>query len=204
MVYVVDDDPAILESMEQWFGSEEMNVRTYSSAEAFMSDSGFHDSGCLILDLHMPGMPGMKLIEWMRSQQIEMPIIVLTGHGNIPAVVESMKFGATEFFQKPAANSVLIKRVRDLLEVEASRYGERAQIREICDRFATLTARERELVELLAIGLSSKQIGLHVGIAVKTVENHRSNVLAKTRAANVASLVRMRMIAANHRMGTRS
>jgi two-component system response regulator FixJ len=143
----------------------------------------------------------MKLIEWMRSQQIEMPIVVLTGHGDIPAVVESMKFGATEFFQKPAADCVLIKRVRELLAMDALRCDEREQIREIRDRFANLTKREKELVDLLAIGLSSKQIGAKVGIAVKTVENHRSNVLAKTKAPNVAGLVRMRMIAANHWMG---
>jgi two-component system response regulator FixJ len=201
MVYVVDDDPAILESVEQRFGSEGMIVRTYSSAEAFASDTRFQDSGCLILDLHMPGMPGIKLIEWMRLHQIEMPIVVLTGHGNIPAVVESMRFGATEFFQKPATDGVLVKRVRELLEADAARRGERAQIREIRDRFATLTERERELVELLAIGLSSKQIAAKLGIAVKTVENHRSKLLAKTEAPNVVNLVRMRMITVNNRMG---
>jgi two-component system response regulator FixJ len=194
-VYVVDDDPIILQSVENVLVG--MKVRPFRSAEEFMSDCGSPRAACLILDLQMPGMRGMQLIEWLRAQHIEMPIIVLSGHGNIPAVVESMKLGAVEFLEKPADHRVLLSRVRELLQSESMRCDERAKVSEIRDRFSRLTERERELVELMASGLSSKQIAATVGIALKTVENHRSHVLAKTGAANVASLVRMKMIVAN-------
>ena len=199
-VYVVDDDPAILASMRQSFQSVGMQARTYHSAEEFILDysskCAAQPAACLILDLQMPGMKGMKLIEWLRAHHLHLPVIVLSGHGNIPAVVDSMKLGAVEFLEKPVDHRLLVQRVREVLQSEAQQCKERAKVQEIRDSFATLTAREKELVELLASGLSSKQIATKVGIARKTVENHRSHVLAKTRATNVASLVRMKMIAA--------
>jgi FixJ family two-component response regulator len=196
IVYVVDDDPTILESVQKSFRSVGVLTRTYHSAEAFILDYSSQHAACLILDLQMPGMAGMELIEWLRVQHIHLPVIVLSGHGNIPAVVESMKLGVAEFLEKPVDDRLLVKRVRELLKLEADGRDERAQAKEIRDSFATLTAREKEVVELLANGLSSKQIAAMVGITLKTVENHRSRVLAKTRATNVASLVRMKMIAA--------
>ena len=196
IVYVVDDDLTILESVQKCFRSDGMLTRTYHSAEDFISDYSSGQAACLILDLQMPGMKGMKLIEWLRAQRIPLPVIVLSGHGNIPAVVESMKLGVVEFLEKPVDERLLVKKVSELLQLEAELRDERAKAKEIRDSFATLTAREMELVELLASGFSSKQIAAMVGITLKTVENHRSNLLAKTRATNVASLVRMKMIAA--------
>ena len=194
-VYVVDDDPTILESVQNGFRSTNLLVRPYRSAEEFISAYSSPDAACLILDLRMPGMKGMKLIEWLREQHIEMPVIVLSGHGDIPAVVESMKLGVVEFLEKPADDHMLVNRVRRFVQLEAARCGDRTRAHEMRERFSTLTERERELVELLAGGLSSKQIAVQLGIALKTVENHRSHLLAKTRAVNVASLVRMKMIA---------
>jgi len=198
LVYIVDDDQTVLESVQNSLRSVGMLVRAYHSAEQFIPDFCPHNTACLIVDLQMPGMTGMALIEWLRARQIEMPVIVLSGHGNIPAVVESMKLGAAEFLEKPIDDRVLVNRVRQLLQSEITRREDLAKIQEIRDRFATLTGREKELVELLAGGLSSKQIAARVGIALKTVENHRSHLLAKTRAPNVASLVRMKMIVADH------
>jgi two-component system response regulator FixJ len=146
----------------------------------------------------MPGMTGMNLIQWLRAQHIEIPVIVLSGHGDIPAVVESMKLGVAEFFEKPVDDHMLVGKVRELLQSETVLWNEREKIRVIRDSFARLTRREKEVVKLLASGLSSKQIAARVGIARKTVDNHRSHVLAKTRAGNVASLVRMQMIATNY------
>ena len=197
-VYIIDDDPAVLESLQNSFRSIGMLVRAYHSADEFIQDSWSPTAACLILDLQMPGMTGMKLIEWLRARHIEMPVIVLSGHGNIPAVVNSMKLGVAEFLVKPADSLMLINRVRELLRSDTLRCEERAKTQEIRDCFATLTQREKELVELLAGGLSSKQIAATIGIALKTVENHRSRLLAKTHAPNVASLVRMKMIAADH------
>lgn len=193
-VYIVDDDPTLLESLRDSFRSAGMLARAYRSAEELIPDLSSRNASCLVLDLRMPGMTGMKLIEWLRVKHIEMPVIVLSGHGDIPAVVESMKLGAVEFLEKPVDHSVLISRVRELLQSETVRSGQRAEIQEIRERFERLSGRENELVDLLVSGLSSKQIAASLGIALKTVENHRSHVLAKTRAANVASLVRMKMI----------
>jgi len=197
-VYIVDDDRTVLESLQNRLRSAGMLVRTYHSAEQFIMDFRSHNAACLIVDLQMPGMTGIQLIEWLRDQHIEMPVIVLSGHGNIPAVVESMKLGVADFVEKPADDRILVNRINELLQSETVRLEELAKVQEIRNCFATLTGREKELVELLAIGLSSKQIAARVGIALKTVENHRSHLLAKTRAPNVASLVRMRMIALDH------
>jgi two-component system response regulator FixJ len=197
-IYVVDDDPNILESVQNSLSSVGMLIRTYRSAEDFILQSSFHHASCLILDLQMPGMTGMNLIQWLRAQHIEIPVIVLSGHGDIPAVVESMKLGVAEFFEKPVDDHMLVGKVRELLQSETVLWNEREKIRVIRDSFARLTRREKEVVKLLASGLSSKQIAARVGIARKTVDNHRSHVLAKTRAGNVASLVRMQMIATNY------
>jgi two-component system, LuxR family, response regulator FixJ len=197
-VFIVDDDPSVLKSVQSRLRSAGMLVHIYHSAEQFILDFRPHNVACLIVDLQMPGMTGIKLIEWLRSRHIEMPVIVLSGHGNIPAVVESMKLGVADFVEKPADDHILVNRVRELLQSQLARREQLAETQEIRDRFATLTGREKELVELLATGLSSKQIARRVGIAVKTVENHRAHLLAKTRATNVASLVRMRMIAVDH------
>jgi two-component system response regulator FixJ len=197
-VHVVDDDPAVLESVQRSLRSAGIKTHGYHSAEAFIRDCSFRDAACLILDLRMPGMTGMNLIEWLRTRHVEMPVIVLSGHGDIPAVVESMKLGAVEFIEKPANDLMLINRVRELLQAEMARCNELARTQEIREKFATLTDRENEVVELLATGLSSKQIAARVGISFKTVENHRSHILAKTRAGNVASLVRMKMLADDH------
>jgi two-component system response regulator FixJ len=197
-VHVVDDDPTVLESVQHSLRSAGIRIRGYHSAEEFIRGCSFRDAACLILDLRMPGMTGMNLIEWLRTRHIEMPVIVLSGHGDIPAVVESMNLGAVEFIEKPANDQMLLNRVRELLHAETVRCNERAKTQEIRETFATLTDREKEVVELLASGLSSKQIAARVGIAPKTVENHRSHILAKTRAGNVASLVRMKMLVADH------
>jgi len=197
-VYIVDDDPAVLESVQDSLHSAGMLIRGYQSAQEFILGCSFHGGGCLIVDLQMPGMTGIELIEWLRANHIEMPVIVISGHGDIPAVVETMKLGAAEFLEKPVDDRLLVTRVRELLQAETVRNNEKAKTREIRDSFATLTEREKEVVELLASGLSSKQIAAKVGIALKTVENHRTHVLAKTRAVNVASLVRMKMIASHH------
>src|SRR3984885_4803319 len=193
-VCIVDDDPAVLESVQNSLRSAGMRVHAFHSAEEFIQDCASHHAACLILDLQMPSMSGVELIEWLRAQHIEMPIIVLSGHGDIPAVVETMKLGAAEFLAKSADHRVLISKVRELLQSQTMRRDEREKIQEIRDSFATLTDREKELVELLASGLSSKQIAAQVGIALKTVENHRSHLLAKTNAVNVANLVRMQML----------
>jgi two-component system, LuxR family, response regulator FixJ len=194
-VYIVDDEPGVLQSVQSTLNSVGISAHTFPSAQQFIRSYSPQNAACLILDLQMPGMTGMELIEWLRAHHIDIPVIILSGHANVPAVVQSMKLGAAEFLEKPVNDHNLIEKVREVFQSETNRCNERAKIQEICNSFATLTERERELLELLAQGLSSKQIAAEVGISLKTVENHRSHLLAKTRATNVASLVRMKMIA---------
>jgi two-component system response regulator FixJ len=194
IVYIVDDDPQVRSYVHGIMRSAGIRSVDCPSAEEFIKRFSPGLASCLILDLRMPGMTGLDLIASMRAQKIDVPIIVLSSHGDIPAVVQSMKLGAAEFLEKPPNPGDLVEKVRRLLQVDTERLAARAQLQQIADKFESLTHREREMVELMVNGLSSKEIAAAVGISIKTVENHRSHVLAKTRAVNVASLVRMKMM----------
>jgi two-component system, LuxR family, response regulator FixJ len=194
LVYIVDDDPAVLDLLRSILCPAGADVHSFGSAEEFVLARPSHYAACLILDLRMPGMTGIGLMDWLKAHNLEMPVIVLSGHGDIPAVVDSMKHGAVEFIQKPADPLFLLEKVRELARLLPRRVATNAELRQIREGFASLTAREAELVELVARGLSSKEIAATAGISTRTVENHRSHVLAKTNAGNVASLVRMKMM----------
>jgi FixJ family two-component response regulator len=194
-IYIVDDDSSVLNSIQSALTPTEIPIRAFPSAEEFIQNYCPSGVACLILDLQMPGMTGMELFEWLRVRHIDIPVIILSGHADIPAVVNGMKLGAADFLEKPVNDRALIEKVRELVESETARCNERAQIQALRDNFATLTERQTQLMEMLAQGMSSKQIAIALGISIKTVENHRSRLLAKTGAINVASLVRMKMIA---------
>jgi FixJ family two-component response regulator len=199
LVYIVDDDPNVLDALQRILMDEGAEVRTYVSAEKFIQSCNSQDAACLILDLKMPGMTGLGLLDWLKAHNINMPVIVVSGHGDIPAVVDSMKHGATEYMAKPADPALLIAKVRELAKLSHDRVVANAKLQRMRDNFATLTERERQMIDLIAQGLSSKQIAAAIGISLKTVENHRSHLLAKTNAVNVANLVHMRMLVSNER-----
>jgi FixJ family two-component response regulator len=194
-VFIVDDDPGMVKSLATVMEVASLSVRTFPSAAAFLVDYEPGERGCLVLDVRMPGMSGVELLERLRAGRVEIPVIVVTGHGDVPTAVWSMKLGAVEYLQKPVDPRVLVEKVREALAMDATRRAQQAEADAVRQRIATLTTREQEVVRLLVTGMASKQIAIEMGISVKTVEHHRAHVMSKTGAVNVADLVRIKMLA---------
>jgi FixJ family two-component response regulator len=189
-VYVVDDDAAMRDSLRFMFTGTGLPVETFTSAEAFLADARPHGVGCLILDLRMPGMNGQELFRRLKLRQPHLPVIILTGHGDIATAVSEMKQGAFDLFTKPVNREVLLNRVREAIEtaVAASRQGKEAA--DIKIKLATLSPRELEVMDQIAQGFANKEIASRLARSERTVANHRAHVLSKLEAANTADLVR--------------
>ena len=188
-VFVVDDDPSVRTALVRTLTSAGYRVRDFAAAQAFL-DSGSHQQpGCLILDLRLPDLDGMALYERLRAAGAWMPVIFLTGFGDIPTSVEAMKAGAMDFLPKPVADEVLLAAVEAALVEEARRRADRVEQAEIAGRLATLTARERQVMQLVLAGRLNKQIAGDLGISEKTVKVHRGRVMAKMGVPQVARLV---------------
>jgi FixJ family two-component response regulator len=189
IVRVVDDDPALLRSMVLLLETAGFRVKTYDSAEAFLTVRD-NSPGCAVLDLHMPGAGGLELQQAILSTDNPLPVIVLTGRGDVRSSVRAMKGGAVDFLTKPVSGDELFAAVRKAIALdEAARRDrlERAQLRE---RYDALTPREREVFALIAQGLLNKQVAATLGNAVRTVKAHRANVMRKMEAESVADLAR--------------
>ncbi len=191
-VFVVDDDASVRKSTCLLLESERLAFEAHESATAFLEHFNAQRPGCIILDMAMPGMSGIELVEKLRGSHIEIPILVVSGTGTIPAAVQVMKLGIIDFLEKPVEPQLLMNKVREALRLDARRRQEAAARDEACARMAHLTAREWEVVNLLAVGLSNKEIAANLVISVKTVENHRASIMTKTSALNVADLVRIK------------
>lgn len=200
-VFVVDDDPGIRKSLTLVMEAAGLTVRSFPSAEDFLADHAGQaggnagSAGCVVLDLSMPGMNGVELLETLRNRGVELPVIVVTGTGTVGTAVRSLKLGAIDFLEKPADPRDVLAKVQRALAEDARRRTATAEVDAIRARFRDLTARERELLRYVIAGLANKQIAAEMGISIKTVENHRANLMDKTGALNGADLVRMSMIA---------
>ena len=193
-VFMVDDDPGMRKSTAMLLEAAGLSYEAYESASAFTAKYTPQRRGCLILDLHMPGMNGMELIERLRAQNVPLQIIVVSGTGTIPLAVKGMKLGVLDFLEKPVDPDTLIERVKSGLAADERRRVETAAAESARERLSALTPRERQLVKLLVSGMSNKQIAADLGISVKTVENHRASLMQKTGALNAADLTRMTML----------
>jgi FixJ family two-component response regulator len=193
-VYLVDDDPAYRQSTESLLQTAGLAFESFESAEAFLQRVPPDAPGCLILDHIMPGMTGLELLSKMRDRHFALPVLMVSGTGSVPVAVTGMKLGLFDFLVKPPDPDVLLSRVRSALELDAQRRAAAAQLDDLRARFATLTAREQELLDLIVRGLPNKNIATELGISIKTVETHRGSLMTKTGAANVADLVRMKML----------
>ncbi len=183
-VFVVDDEPPVLKALWRLVRAEGLNVATFASSQEFL---GRHDPnlpGCLLLDIAMPGLNGLELQEALAAKGSTLPIIFLTGHGDIPMSVQAMKHGALDFLTKPVDDSVLIQAIRDAIEKDRV-------MRSIHERLATLTARERQVLRLVVAGKLNKQIAVELGTVEKTIKVHRGHVMEKMKVRSLAELVRL-------------
>ncbi len=190
-VYVVDDEEAIRHSLEMLIGAVGLKVRVFSSAASFLETFDPSLRGCIVADLSMPGMNGLEMQERLNALDCRMPIIFLSGHGDVPAAVRALQKGAVDFLEKPFNPKILLERIEQAVNADSELSAAAEKSAEINDRIAQLTAREREIMILVADGKSSKVIALDLGISERTVELHRSRMMKKMSARSVADLVRM-------------
>jgi len=194
-VYVVDDDDAVRHSLEFLLKTAGMEVRTFESPEAFLKVLPEAKSGCVITDLRMPGITGIDLLRRVKASGVDMPVIVITGHGDISLAVEAMKIGAIEFLEKPFDDDILLEAVRGALQREANAVKHKAEVSEIHKKLAALSNRERQVLEGLVAGNANKVIAFDLGISPRTVEIYRANLMTKMGANSLSDLVRMAMTA---------
>jgi two-component system, LuxR family, response regulator FixJ len=194
-VHVIDDDDAARDSLRFLLESAGLTARTYDSASAFLSQLARVEPGCIITDVRMPQISGIELLQRLAAAGVRLPVIVITGHGDIALAVEAMKMGAVDFFEKPYDDEALLGAVRTALsrrESEEKRDGARTEVQQ---RIAELTARERQVLDGLVAGKPNKNIAFDLEISPRTVEIYRANVMTKMRAASLSELVRMALLA---------
>ena len=189
-VYVIDDDPAMRDSLDFLLGSAGFNVRLFDSAQTFLDELANLDVGCVVTDVRMPGIDGMELLRRLSSGSRKLPIIVMTGHGDVPLAVEAMKLGALDFLEKPFEGDRLISMIQTALAERESGSRNEALSADMAARVASLTQRERQVMQGLVAGLSNKAIGREYDISPRTVEVYRANVMTKMQAGNLSELVR--------------
>jgi len=191
-VYVVDDDAAFRAAIERRLKMAGYEVASYASAETFLANlPSESEPGCVLLDVRLPGLSGLEFQTELIRMGRNVPIIFLTGHGDIPMTVQAMKSGAVEFLTKPCRHQDLLDAVRRALVEHRSHFDEAKQIAAIRSNFAALTAREKEIIAFVTAGLMNKQIAAQLGINEGTVKMHRGNIMRKMRARSLAELVRM-------------
>ncbi|MFN9806754.1 MAG: response regulator transcription factor [Betaproteobacteria bacterium] len=191
VVYVVDDDEAVRDSLKWLLEGVSYTVRTFDSAESFLAGFDPKAIACLVLDVRMPGMSGLELQEELLSRKLDLPLIFITGHGDVPMAVNTMKKGAADFIEKPFDQAKLKAQVERMLTQarEAASRRERERINQAL--MSRLTAREQQVLERIMAGRLNKQIAADLGISIKTVEAHRANIMDKLKANTVADLMRV-------------
>ena len=190
-VFVVDDDISVRESLEALVGEEGWDCRTFAGAPAFLEHPPVDWPCCLVLDLNLPGLNGLEVQRLVSHSRAQMPIIFITGYGDIPSSVRAMKAGAAEFLVKPVATEALLASINAALDRSRDMLAEESRLQDLRDRQATLSARERQVMDLVCTGLMNKQVAGDLGISEITVKAHRGQVMRKMRARSFAALVKM-------------
>jgi FixJ family two-component response regulator len=193
-VFVVDDDPAVRDSLRWLIESVGLPVETFHTARSFLDRYDPNRPGCLVLDVRMPGMSGVDLQEQLVSRSWRIPIIIITGHADLTMAVRTLKNGALDFIEKPFSDQVLLSGIQQAIELDLGIRDEQAGQAEIAARVSSLTPREREIMNKVIVGKPNKVIADELGLSQKTVEVHRANVMKKMRAESLADLVRMTLL----------
>ena len=191
VVYIVDDDISVRESLEGLIQEAGWRPRVFSSAQDFLAHPRTSGPNCLVLDVSLPDLSGLDLQQRIAGERADMPIIFITGYGDVPMTVRAMKAGAVEFLTKPFGDEVLLNAIRGALERSASTQGTTADMQVVQGRYATLSSREREVMALVVTGLMNKQVGGKLGISEITVKAHRGRVMRKMQAGTFADLVNL-------------
>jgi two-component system, LuxR family, response regulator FixJ len=194
VVHVIDDDEALRDSLSFLLRTAQIEAQAHASASAFLERVADTSLGCIITDVRMPGLSGIDLLKRLKELKIDVPVIVITGHADVPLAVEAMKFGAIDFLEKPFDDGLLLASVQSALKQwsgETKRHTERAEIE---SRLAVLSNRERDVLNGLVVGHANKQIAFDLGISPRTVEIYRANLMDKMQARSLSELVRMALI----------
>jgi FixJ family two-component response regulator len=191
VVFIVDDDAAVRRFLSGLIESVELRVKAYASAQEFLDSYEAGQPGCLVLDVRMPGMSGLELQRELADRAIDLPVIILTGHGNVQLAVHAMKAGAVDFVEKPFDNELLLDRIQRAVAESLRADDERIKWDEIAERKRRLTPRQRQVLDLIVAGETNKGVARHLDISARTVEIHRANVMRKMRAKSLADLVMM-------------
>jgi two-component system response regulator FixJ len=195
IIYIIDDDDAVRQSLQFMLKAAGITARTFESAKAFMEVLPQVTSGCIVTDVRMPEITGIDLLRHVMKTNPDLPVIVITGHGDISLAVEAMKIGAVDFLEKPFDGQQLLTAVRSALSREADTGKRKAEMTVIQDRLAALSNRERQVLEGLVAGSANKNIAFDLGISPRTVEIYRANLMTKMAANSLSDLVRMAMVA---------
>lgn len=190
-VFIVDDDAAIRDALSQLLEAAGLQVETHPGGRAFLDAYEEARPGCLLLDMTMPGMTGLEVQAALRARELAIPVVFLTGHGDIPLAVRTLQAGAVDFLEKPIQGALLLERVRRALRLDQEWRQTQGRTQAIRQRHARLSAREREVMALAVSGLTCKEIAQKLGISPRTIEVHRTHVMHKMGAANLAELVNM-------------
>jgi len=191
VVFIIDDDPSVRKSLSRLLRSIGQTVETFSSAEEFLARDRFNGIGCILLDVQMPGLSGMDLQAALSKAETSMPIVFITGHGDIPMSVEAMRKGAVHFLTKPFDDNELLRAIGEAIEKDRKAKAEQTELQDLRERIRLLTPREYEILHYVITGMLNKQIAFTLGIAEKTVKIHRGRVMEKLHVDSVAELVRL-------------
>ena len=193
-VIIVDDDEAVRDSMRTMLEAEGFTVRCYATADRVLEEPvPFH--ACLVTDVRMPGMSGLELQEELNRRKLNLPVIMITGHADVPLAVKAMKSGAVEFIEKPVAGEVLVAAIKSALRLKVQSHAREAETKAAQEVLSSLTPREREILEMLVKGLANKVVAQQLGISHRTVELHRAHIVQKLNAKNLSAMVRLVMAA---------
>ncbi len=195
VIYVIDDDEAVRQSLEFLLKTAGLTVRGFDSAKAFLQVLPQIEQGCIITDVRMPEITGIDLLRRVKQSKADLPVIVITGHGDISLAVDAMKIGAVDFLEKPFADDLLIAAVRAALDRDANVVKRKTELGDIQNKLAALSNRERQVLDGLVAGNANKTIAFDLGISPRTVEIYRANLMTKMSANSLSDLVRMAMLA---------
>lgn len=195
LVYIVDDDDAVRDSLLELLESVGIKAVGFLSADEFLAEHKSDTAGCLVLDIRMPGMSGLDLQKKLQEMDSGLPIIFITGHADVPMAIEAMKYGAVEFIQKPFREQELLDCINSAMKNARACHAQNIERKQILERLNSLTAREKQALELMSEGHPNKVIADKMGISQRTVENHRANLLEKMEARSTAALIKLLLLA---------